>query len=267
MLYQPGTPAPPVRWDALGRICEQRGLRLVTYARPGYSGSTPNPGRVVADAASDVAAVMDALDIEEFITIGHSGGGPHALAAAALLPDRCRAAISLAGVAPFDAPGLDWLDGMAEENVSEFTKTLEGEDELRPYLADQLTQFSGVTAEMVADAFGGLVSEVDRAWLTGEIADVVARQLAQAAQDGLEGWVDDDLAFAKDWGFDLGSIEAPTAIWQGVHDRMVPYAHGEWLAIHVRNTRSRLLVDEGHLSLLTRRLGDVVDDVIDLAWG
>jgi pimeloyl-ACP methyl ester carboxylesterase len=265
LLFQPGTPAPPARWDGLETATRERGLRLVAYARPGYSGSTRQPGRTVADAATDVAAVMSAVGAETFVTLGHSGGGPHALACAALLPERCEAAISLAGVAPYQMFRDEWLNGMAQENLDEFDVALRGEAPLRAHLAAELVGYAGATPDDVAAAFGGLVTEVDRSSLTGDLAAWLARSVRRAALDGLEGWLDDDLAFVEDWGFDLSSITVPVGVWQGRHDAMVPFAHGGWLADLVPAARARLLDDEGHLSLLTRRLGDILDDLLSLA--
>lgn len=265
LLFHTGTPAPPVRWDSLEAAAQSHGLRLITYARPGYSGSTRQPGRSIADAAIDSAAVLDQLGVEEFVVVGHSGGGPHALACAALLSDRCRAAVSLAGVVPFDAEDIDWMAGMADENVEEFTTVLEGEAVLRPYLEAYAQHFSQVTTDDVAASLAGLVSDIDRAALTGELADVMARSLRLAAAQGVEGWIDDDLAFAKPWGFDPSAIEIPVAVWHGRHDRMVPFAHGEWLQGHIATVHSRLLEDEGHISLLTNRLEDILQDVIGLS--
>lgn len=265
LVFHTGTPAPPVDWGTLDTAAKERGLRLISYARPGYSGSTRHSGRSIADAAADTLAVVDELGVQEFVALGHSGGGPHALACAALLSSRCLAAVSLAGVAPFDADGLDWMAGMADENVEEFTTVLKGEAVLRPYLTAYAEQFSAVTADDVAASLAGLVSELDRAALTGELADMMARSLRLAAAEGVEGWIDDDLAFAKPWGFDLGMIEVPVAVWQGRHDRMVPFAHGQWLHSHIASSESRLLDDEGHISLLTNRLGDILSHTVGLS--
>jgi pimeloyl-ACP methyl ester carboxylesterase len=131
IVFHPGTPGPPMPWKDFDDAAERHGLRVVTYARPGYSGSTRHRGRSVADAAADTATVLDALGVGAFITLGHSGGGPHALACGALLPHRCRAVVALASVAPYAESDLEWLDGMAEENVAEFGMTLLGEAEYR----------------------------------------------------------------------------------------------------------------------------------------
>jgi pimeloyl-ACP methyl ester carboxylesterase len=262
LLYHPGTPFPPVRWPGLDELAGEMGLRLVTYARPGYSGSTRHPGRSVGDAAGDVAAVMDALGVGSFFALGHSGGGPHALACAALLSDRCVSAATLCSVAPFVGFETEWLTGMGEENIAEFGHVIGDPAGLEAYLAGELEAYADVTGEDIAAALGDLVAEVDRDALTGSLAEMFAEGLRRAAVDGLFGWVDDDLAFAKPWGVDLGSITVPVTIWQGRHDRMVPYSHGEYLVQHIPDARAKLLEDEGHLSLMTRRLREVLSGLV-----
>jgi len=194
----------------------------------------------VADAVRDVQAILGELDAEEFVTIGWSGGGPHALACAANLPDRCAAAVSLAGVAPYAAAGLDWMAGMGPENIEEFNLALQGEAALTPWLEQQAVALSQVEGPAVAAALGGLVSDVDKAALTGEFAEFMAAVFRRAVSSGIAGWRDDDLAFTRDWGFDLARIERPVAVWQGEQDRMVPFTHGQWLAQHIPNARVRL---------------------------
>jgi pimeloyl-ACP methyl ester carboxylesterase len=234
------------------------------YSRPGYAGSTPQPGRSVADAAADVAAVLDALRADTFVTMGWSGGGPHALACAALLPDRCAAATSLAGVAPYPADGLDWLAGMAPENVEEFSAAIEGEQALTETVQRMARDLQGVQGADVAAALGGLLSDVDKKALTGEFADTLADTSRKALSTGIAGWRDDDLAFTRHWGFDLDSIRRPVAVWQGGQDRMVPFSHGQWLAAHIPTARVHLYPDEGHLSLGVASMDRIVADLAEL---
>lgn len=265
LVFQNGTPTAAMLFAPMVEIAAARGLRTVTYSRPGYAGSTARPGRSVADAVTDVAAILDALGADRFVTIGWSGGGPHALACAALLPDRCAAAVSLSGVAPYPAAGLDWLAGMGPENVEEFTVALEGEAALTPWLEEAATQLATVQGSDVAAALGGLVSDVDKASLTGDYAEFVAATFRRAVSTGVAGWRDDDLAFAKPWGFELDAIERPVAVWQGGEDRMVPMAHGEWLAAHIPGADKHLYPDEGHLSLGVSALDRVVDNLVEMA--
>jgi pimeloyl-ACP methyl ester carboxylesterase len=265
LLFQNGTPTAAMLFPPLVEIAAARGLRTVTYSRPGYAGSTARPGRSVADAAADVAALLHAIGADRFVTVGWSGGGPHALACAALLADRCAAAVSLSGVAPYPAAGLDWLAGMGPENVEEFTLALQGDSALTPWLEEAAKQLAAVQGNDVAAALGGLVSDIDKASLTGDYAEFVAATFRRAVSTGVAGWRDDDLAFAKPWGFELGAIERPVAVWQGGEDRMVPMAHGEWLAEHIPGAQKHLYPDEGHLSLGVSALDRVVDNLVELA--
>ena len=261
LVFHVGTPnAPDQQFRLLTDALDERGWQLVAYARPGYAGSARREGRSVADAAADTATILDELGLDRFVTIGWSGGGPHALACAALLPDRCDGAASLAGVAPFDAEGLDFVAGMGPENVEEFGAAARSREELEAFLEPFADELSRVTGEEVVASLGGLVDDVDRAALTGELAETMARMLRRALSNGIDGWFDDDLAFVKPWGFDLSEIAVPVSIWQGAHDRMVPFSHGEWLAAHVPGARAHLYDDEGHISLV-QQLPRILDDL------
>ncbi len=258
-----GTPSSGLPWEVEHAAAVAAGVGYVTYSRPGYGASTRHRGRSVADAAADVQTIARALDIETLFVVGASGGGPHALACAALLPDLVASAATVGGVAPWGAEGLDWLAGMAQENVEEFGATLRGEAALVEALTPLVAAFAAVTADEIADAFGGLVSEVDRASLTDAFAEITARRSRQALANGAGGWIDDDLAFVRGWGFSLEAILCPTVVWQGDHDLMVPPAHGTWLAAHVPGAVPRLLPDDGHLSLIVGRVSEYVADLVE----
>jgi len=266
LVLHEGTPVGLVLYPPTVRAAQARGLRVILAARPGYERSTPRPGRRVVDVAGDTAAVLDELGADTFVTIGWSGGGPHTLACAAALPGRCLAAASVAGVAPYRAQGLDWLAGMGPENVDEFGAATAGEAVLTQFLDSAAAALGTVTGTDVAQALGGLVIAVDRAALTGDFADYVAAALRASMNTGIAGWRDDDLAFVQDWGFSLDPPHAaPVAIWQGDQDKMVPFAHGQWLAANIPGARAHLLPGEGHLSLTVSSLDRILDDLLDLA--
>jgi pimeloyl-ACP methyl ester carboxylesterase len=257
LVFHPGTPGAATELSGLMGPATALGLRTITYARPGYGLSTERVGRRVADAAQDVGALLDELGVAEFLSLGWSGGGPHVLACAALMPGRCRAATSLASVAPYGARNLDFLAGMEPDNVEEFEAAIAGFDQIDALLSPLLDDFRQTTAASVADELAGLLSSVDRAALTGEFAEELAASFRRAVQTGIGGWRDDDLAFARDWGFAVAEITAPVAVWQGRQDRFVPFAHGEWLAAELPNGTAHLLEDDGHLSLIAR-----VDEIL-----
>jgi pimeloyl-ACP methyl ester carboxylesterase len=294
LVFHDGTPGGLVAYPPMVEAAAVRGLRTVLHSRPGYGASTPRPGRRVADDAGDVAAILTVLGAETFVTVGVSGGGPHALACAALLPGGCLAAATMAGVAPRRAQGLDWLAGMGPENIEEFGAAERGAEALTEYLDAAARELAAVTGPEVAASLGGLIAAPDRAILTGEFADYLAASLRAGISTGIAGWRDDDLAFAGSWGFwfgpgvDLGpsamSLPAgswagkppygadeadrprrPIAVWQGDEDRMVPFEHGQWLAAHIPGARSHLMKGEGHLSIQVKWYGQVLDDLLGLA--
>ncbi|MEV6842896.1 alpha/beta hydrolase [Actinoplanes sp. NPDC051411] len=250
LVLHHGTPGGATRSAPLNDAALRLGFRVLTPGRPGYGGSTPQPGRRVADVAPDIAALLDSLGIADFVTLGWSGGGPHALACAALLPGRCRGAVSMAGVAPYDSPGLDWLAGMGEENVAEFGAALAGPSQLSEFMAAAEPAFAHITPETVVAAFGDLISDVDKKALEGPVAAFLAESSRHALSTGIAGWRDDDLAFVADWGFDPAALTVPVSIWQGDQDRMVPFTHGQWLSAHIPGADSHLVPGEGHISLI-----------------
>jgi pimeloyl-ACP methyl ester carboxylesterase len=265
LVLHEGTPMGLVLNTRLASAAAERGLRVVQAARPGYERSTPRPGRTVADVVPDTAALLDALGATSFVSIGFSGGGPHSLACAALAPGRCLAAASVAGVAPYQAEGLDFLAGMGPENVAEFNLAARGADALTPFLDKEAAGLSAVTGEQIVGSLGGLISGADAAVITGEFADDLAAGLRGALSSGIAGWRDDDLAFVADWGFTPAAAGGRAAIWQGDQDMMVPFAHGQWLAAHVPGARVHLEPGAGHLTMTVTAIGRILDDLLDLA--
>ena len=268
LLFHWGTPQGAVPFGILERPADDRNLRVISYSRPGYGTSSPRPNgatsATVADDAADSAAVLDHLGVGEFVTLGWSGGGPRALACAALLPGRCLAAASGAGVAPADAEGLDFTAGMGPENVEEFSAAFAGREALETWLSTNSPETFTATAADVIESFGDLLPEVDKRALTGELAQDMVTSLRHAGHQGIIGWRDDDLTLIRPWGFDLSAIDVPVAIWQGGQDKMVPFAHGTWLAERIPGARAHLYDGEGHISLIMQ-LGRVLDDLLDAA--
>jgi pimeloyl-ACP methyl ester carboxylesterase len=267
LVFHHGTPQGAVPNPILDRPAAERGLRVIAYSRPGYGASTPRSDGVttatVADDAGDVAAILDHLGYDDFITLGWSGGGPRALACAALLPERCRAAACCVGIAPRADFDGDIRDGMGQENVDEYTAAFAGPAALEAHLAGESDLFA-VTADEIAASLGTLASPVDRAALTGEMAEIMAASFRRAGAQGIVGWRDDDLTHVRPWGFDVGDIAVPVAVWQGREDQMVPFAHAEWLIAHVGGARAHRVEGEGHLSLFGR-IHLILDDLLDLA--
>jgi pimeloyl-ACP methyl ester carboxylesterase len=201
---------------------------------------------------------MDALGVERFVTWGISGGGPHALACAALLSDRVVAAASLAGLAPFDAPGLNYFTGMGEDNIKEFGLTMAGREYIEPYTEAVGEMMRQASVEQLAEGIASIISEVDRvALIDGAVGEFWAGSMPATFAQGAAGWVDDDLAFARPFGFEIDSISVPTLVVHGHKDQMVPLDHGRWLAGMIPGAAAWISEDEGHLTLYANRVPDV----------
>jgi pimeloyl-ACP methyl ester carboxylesterase len=265
LIMNHGTPSCGMVARPWAEVCAERGLRLVGYSRPGYGESTRQEGRSIADCAEDVAAVADALGAGRFYIEGHSGGGSHALACAALLPDRVLAAAVIAGAAPKDLMGPAWWEGNAEENMEEFRAAEVGGDTLRTVIEnwrDEMLAPSGDDIDESLESYGSLVSDVDRRAVTPEANAFMMARRRHSIGKSIWGWFDDDLTETKPWGFELESIRVPVSLWQGGQDRFVPRGHFDWLAAHVPGAGAHFLPDDGHWSIKEFRLGEVVDDLV-----
>ena len=249
LMYHHGTPAAgPMHEDILAPAIAND-LRIVQLVRPGYGNSTRQTGRTVADVVALANELADHLEFEKYVSMGWSGGGPHVLANVALSPGRCVAAMSLAGVGMFGQADLNFLEGMGQDNEDEFGAAVEGEEAIRAYLEPMLPAIANVTGPEIVDMMGSLLPEEDRAALTGQYGENQAEVFRWAVHTGVDGWLDDDIAFTQPWGFELEDITNPVTIWQGATDLMVPFAHGKWLASKISHADVNLLEGHGHLSI------------------
>jgi pimeloyl-ACP methyl ester carboxylesterase len=236
IFWQHGTPNVGEPPEPLFPAAAERGIRWVSYDRPGYGGSTPQAGRDVAAAAADTESVADALGLGQFAVMGHSGGGPHALACAALLPDRVLGVACMAGLAPFTAAGLDWFAGMTPAGTALLRAAAAGPEALKDYLAASefdMDQFTPADQEALLGTWS---------WL-GDVA-------GKGIETDRGGHADDELAYVAPWGFGPGQIVPPVLVVHGGQDRIAPSAHGTWLARHCRIAELWLQPDDGHISVL-----------------
>lgn len=256
VLVHHGTPGARLPYRGWLEDAERKGIRLVGYSRPGYGGSTRLRGRSVSQTPDDVLAIADHLQISQLATWGYSGGGPPALSCAARLPGLVVAAATIASPAPYDAEGLDFLEGMGQGNIDEFKTLLAGEDAARAgYEEAAATPVSGV--EEMIGSMSTLLSGPDLRATRDQLGEWLVALREEACSHGPDGWLDDDLAFVLPWGFDLSEIRVPLQLWQGQHDLMVPPGHGSWLARHLPDAEWHYLPDEGHLTPLLRRVPEI----------
>jgi pimeloyl-ACP methyl ester carboxylesterase len=257
VLVHNGTPNSRHLYRPNARDAAERGLRLIGYDRPGYGGSTPQPGRTHASCAADVRTICGALGIERLGIWGISGGGAHALACAALLPDLAVGVASLAGLAPWGAEGLDWLDGMGQDNLDDFQLLMADKAASRAKMEKDREEMLAATAADLNKALETLLTPTDAAVLTGELAEYLAFSGHEGLAPGSEGWWEDGEAQAGAWGFDVADISVPVMVMHGREDKFVPFGHGQWLAAHIPGVEARLLDHDGHLTLLQNRIPEV----------
>ena len=262
LIHHHGTPGSGRSMRGMSAKAAAHGVRLVTFSRPGYSDSTRLAGRTIADVVPDVVEIADHLGVDRFLVSGKSGGGPHALATGALLPDRVAGVCCMAGVAPYEAPGLDFLAGMGEENIVEFGKALEGEAALRPYLEAETAGLAQADVAGMISSMQTILPQVDVDVLTDEYGEDQLANMKEGLRLGVDGWLDDDLAFTRDWGFDIATIAVPTFVWQGSADLMVPFAHGEWLVQAVPGAVAHLQDGAGHLSISVVGYDQMIEELL-----
>jgi pimeloyl-ACP methyl ester carboxylesterase len=259
VVYLHGTPGSRVGPFPRGRVLYELGVRLISFDRPGYGESDRMASRMVADVAADVVTIMNHLEVERFAVLGRSGGGPHALACAALLPDRVTRAGVLVSIAPWAAEGLDWFAGMAESNVREYTTASAEPESLIEELAQTAAKIKADPTSHVA-TLGPEMPESDRRVVadTG-IRALLAKNFAEALRQSAAGWIDDALAFCAPWGFDLSDIRVPVLLWHGEDDVFSPAAHARWMAEQIPGAELWVRPGTAHFGAL-----EVVPDV--LSW-
>ena len=241
-----GTPMCRLDIPAAPELLNALGIDLIMIDRAGYGRSTPLPGRTVAAAAADVVAAADALGIERFAVHGVSGGGPHALACAALLEHRVTRTACVVGVAPWNGRGRTFYDGMCEANITEFETARRGREAVEHYVAEIMVARDGDPAGLFEEWMDELPEPDRRAYRAPQTRALVDRALDEALAETTAGWVDDDLAFVTDWGFQLSDIRSPVSVWHGALDVLAPPIHARMIAAEIPNAELHIAPDHGH---------------------
>ncbi len=257
VLVHNGTPNSRLLFGPDVQRAGAMGVRLISYDRPGYGCSTRRQGRSIGDCAADVRAIAGALGLDRLAVWGISGGGPHAIACAALLADLVPAVGVLASPAPWGAEGLDYFDGMGELNVEDIRLSLRDPVAARAKCEADRLEMLGQELPALMEYLETLLAPVDAAELSGELGQFLIDTVRSGLAPGADGWWDDDVALHADWGFDLAQIGTPVLLMHGRQDRFVPFAHGEWLARRIPGVETRLSDDDGHLTLIAHHLDDL----------
>ncbi|CAB4741822.1 MAG: alpha/beta fold hydrolase [Actinobacteria bacterium] len=245
ILFHHGTPGECTGWQKW--FSELTEIKAVAASRPGYGLSDRLIGRTVASDIDDQSELLENLGINKFVSIGWSGGGPHAINMTR--HPNCLGAITLAGVGEWGNKDLDFLAGMGPENHEEFGAALKGSEEIEKWMLKNYESFKNVQGSDLIESFGGLIGDADKRALTPDVAEDDATSFRRALSKGYYGWMDDDLAFVQSFGFNLTQITKPVLVWQGDDDFMVPKAHSEWLAKHIPTANLNFVPGHGHISL------------------
>jgi pimeloyl-ACP methyl ester carboxylesterase len=252
-----GTPGSRLGPHPRSAVLHRLGVRLISFDRPGYGGSDRLGGRRVADVAADVLTIAEFYGLEQFAVVGRSGGGPHALACAALLPERITKAAVLVGLAPQGADGLDWFDGMAQSNVIEFTAAANGYEGIAAHTKVVADAIRADPASLIAQLQVELPDSDRRVVADRGIRLQLIATYAEALRTSDFGWIDDALAFCSPWGFDPGAVTVPVLLWHGASDIFSPASHAIWLADKIPSAAVVVQAGAAHFGAL-----DVLPDIL-----
>ena len=236
ILVHTGEPMSRLLYGGWIADAEKKGIRLIGYVR----------------------AIAEALGHDRLGIWGISGGGPYALACAALLPDVAVAVAAVASIAPYGIEGFDYFAGMGESNVEGFKLFFSDPEASRRDLREAREEILAATPEQFAEDLKSLLSPADAEVLTGDLARWLTETHKVALSAGDQGWWDDGVAHLTGWGFDLRGIQVPVKIWHGRQDRFVPVQHGQWLAASVPGAEADISDRDGHLTMIGR-VGEIHD--------
>ncbi|KAK3680181.1 hypothetical protein LTR78_000558 [Recurvomyces mirabilis] len=269
LVWLHGTPGARTVIPSLARVCEAKRLKLITFSRAGYGSSTRRKGRKIVDEAAVVEALLKELGHEKCYVGGWSGGGPHALACAARLKG-CVAVLHVAGVAPYDADGLDWMAGQGQDNIDETNASLQGEDAVRKFVEDQRKDMLTADVKDLTEIMATILPDVDREVLLkdDELGQETVDSFKEGLKHGADGWIDDDLAFITPWGFDVSEVKCPVFLYHGDADLMVPYSHGRWLVEHIpeKYLTKHLQPGQGHISIFMGQADQMTDELLSVKY-
>ena len=259
ILFLHGTPGSALAWNSY--LPEVKGVRAISTSRAGYGLSDRHKGRSVSDDLNDQQQILDHFGIKSFVSVGWSGGGPHSLNMTR--EARCKAAFTLAGVGEWGNADLDFLADMGPENHEEFGEALKGEAAIEEWMKANALIYNTIKGSELIEAFGGLIGDADKRALTPEVAEVMATGMRHSNSVSFYGWLDDDLAFVRDFGFDITKIDKPVVLYQGDDDFMVPHAHGYWLEKKIPTAKLNFVPGHGHISLIFEYRNQIIKEALE----
>jgi pimeloyl-ACP methyl ester carboxylesterase len=264
VFFHHGTPGATRELKMREALLDYGDFYLVTASRPGYGRSSRHEGQSVASAVDDAKAALSHFARKRYVAVGWSGGGPRALASAAL-DNACVGAVGIASVAPADVD-FDWTEGMGPENVAEFSLAKEGGAPYEEYVETIGGVLADLTGNNLYDVFSGIFSDADRRALAeDDNLQTFVQSVTYGFATGWRGFYDDEVATLAPWGFDVTTIDRRVHLFYGDADLMVPPAHGAWLSSHVPAAVTHHVPKEGHISIFTEHVDELSDVLKDLS--
>lgn len=265
VLYHHGTPGTGLTLNCARVAADQLGVTVLSYDRAGYARSDANPGRSIASVATDMEDLLNHFHVDSALTVGWSGGGPHALATAHFLPERIQAVCVIAGVGPSDVDDLNYREGLSEAELQEFELAVSGREALLEFAKENYAPLATLTREDVQNSLTDRTAASDRAFLEGDYCDELVEHFRRALEASVEGMTDDAVAFSTPWGFDVSNIQQEMVIFHGALDRSVPIRHGQWLAKRVPHAVPRFFDEDGHTSIAIGRMTEAISELLSLS--
>jgi pimeloyl-ACP methyl ester carboxylesterase len=239
-----GTPGSRFMFGLADASARERGLRIIAPDRPGYGHSDYRRNQSLMRSAEDFVALAEALEVEQAAVIGVSGGGPHAIAAAAAMPDRvgllalvspvgpvaeCRKQIRMSPMHRLIFTGI----GRSPQACASFFWSLRGVVKWAPGVAYRVLQKRVTPADrLVLDHL--------------EVKANLRAAISEGLRPGIKGALQDVRLFCSPWGLSLSDIDVPAVVWQGSDDTIVPPSAAYHLASQLPNCRLDVIQQAGH---------------------
>lgn len=257
LIFHHGTPGVMGVWNTWLTAAAEQSTRAIAFTRPGYASSDRKTGRTVIEANDDLEELLNQLEVDNFVSVGWSGGGPYAMASGLL--ERCTAVHLIASVSPFDVKDFDWFQDQSSQSVEEAKISSENLEASISYKENYYTEIRDLTTEQV------LSFQIKRATFKSFENDYIAFAedvrigLRDALTPSVVGFAEDEFAFLTNWGFDVQGIQVPVGIWQGLDDESVSPHMAKWLNENIFNSTLKLFESQNHASIMVEKRKEILN--------
>lgn len=260
ILYCHGTPGCGAEAVALAKAADDQGARILGVNRPGFAGSSFQPGRTILDWPEEAAAVADEIGARQLPVFGYSGGGPYALACGAQRPDRFPVVGVAAGVGPFE--GRVSLARMSPSD-RRLTRLALHAPPLGRAVLRAARAGAAVAPGVGLRSWRAKLPQADQRVL--DDVDIPARDamffIVDAMRHGARGAIHDYRLLSQPWGFDVGSVTVPVRWWHGADDRTVTLEEARAVTSMIEDVTVSFVPETGHL-LLAAMAREIVSSLV-----